>query len=145
MNILLTDIMFPNKYAKWRLVEIKSFIDEFKCDILCVSRINSYANIQFDFDWDILKDQFNLDEYDILIFNSRYNYLNKYNSSIDGTIYNRIINADYMLRHKSKRSQLVNFDTYDDIPVEATGENVPRCINIVIIDIIFIIKKNLKK
>jgi hypothetical protein len=105
--------MFPNKYAKWRLVEIKSFIDEFKCDILCVSRINSYANMVFDFDWDLLKDQFNLDEYDILIFNPQYNYVNKYNNSIDGTIYNGMLNADYMLRHKTKRSQLVNLDTYD--------------------------------
>ena len=115
MNILLTDIMFPNKYAKWRLVEIKSFIDEFKCDILCINRINSYVNIQLDFDWDLLKDQFNLDDYDILIFNPQYNYVNKYNSSIDGTIYKGMLNADYMLRHKTKRSQLVNFDTYDVI------------------------------
>ena len=83
MNILLTDILFPNKYAKWRLVEIKSFIDEYKCDILVVNKITNYAGIKYDFDYEILKEKFSLEEYDILIFNKNYNFVNKYRSSID--------------------------------------------------------------
>jgi len=117
MNILLTDIIFPNKYAKWRLVEIKSFIDEYKCDILVVNKITQYAGINYDFDYEILKEKFLLEEYDILIFNKKYNFINKYNLRIDGTKFNNIINADYMFCHKSKNisdfnlTQLIN--SYD--------------------------------
>ena len=110
MNILLTDILFPNKYAKWRLVEIKSFIDEYKCDILVVNKITNYAGIKYDFDYEILKEKFSLEEYDILIFNKNYNFVNKYNSRIDGTQFNNIINADYMFCHKSKNIDISNFN-----------------------------------
>jgi hypothetical protein len=115
MRILLTDIMFPNKYAKWRLVEIKSFIDEYKCDILVVNRIGSYAGTVFNFDWDILSEKFLLDQYDILIFNHTFNYINKYNTRIDGTKFNGMMKADYMLRHKSRSNEIVSFDIYDSI------------------------------
>ena len=115
MHILLTDIMFPNKYAKWRLVEIKSFIDEYKCDILILNRIGSYAGTVFNFDWDILCEKFLLNEYDILIFNPTFNYINKYNTTIDGTAFNGVVRGDYMLRHKSRRNETVSFDRYDHI------------------------------
>ena len=50
MRVLLTDIMFPNKYAKWRLVEIKSFIEKYDCDIMVINRINRFACNIFEFD-----------------------------------------------------------------------------------------------
>ena len=113
MQVLLTDIMFPNKYAKWRLVEIKSFIEEYQSDILVINRINSYSNITFDFDWLLLHDDFLLDQYDILIFNPNFNYINQYNTRIDGTIYNGTVHADYLLRHKSRSSSLFSINEYD--------------------------------
>ena len=113
MRVLLTDIMFPNKYAQWRLVEIHSFIHHYKCDILVINRINSFSNITFDFDWNILEEQFSLNDYDILIFNSDYNYINKYNTRINGTKFNGMIPGDYMLRHKSNHTEIVDLHIYD--------------------------------
>lgn len=115
MNILLTDILFPNKYAKWRLVEIKSFIDKYKIDILCVKKIENFAGLKFNFDWNELYKLFNLQDYDILIFNSKFNYINKYNKIIDGTLYNGKLNADYMLRHKTRRYAILDFNIYNII------------------------------
>lgn len=115
MNVLITDPVFPNKYAKWRLVEIKSFIDKYKCDILCCSRLWSYKGIKLDFDYNILSEYFNLGEYDILIFNPSLNHINTHNTSIDGTIFNNKLNADYMLRHKRNRSSTVSLNNYDII------------------------------
>lgn len=31
---LIVDIVYPNKYSKWRSVEIKSFIQNYNVDIL---------------------------------------------------------------------------------------------------------------
>lgn len=44
-----------------------------------------------------------------------------------------LVNFFLILKRELFHSQPtgINFDTYDDIPVEATGENVPRCITIV--------------
>ena len=103
IKVLLTDVMFPNKYAKWRLVEIKSFINHYKCDILIINRISSVNGIPLDFDYDTLKNDFSLENYNILIFNPSYNYINKYNDSFDGTTYNNLYKADYMLRHKNNK------------------------------------------
>ena len=46
-RILLTDIVFPSKYAKWRLVEIHSFIHKYDTDILVINRINNFSNIEY--------------------------------------------------------------------------------------------------
>lgn len=100
MRILLTDIMFPNKYAKWRLVEIKAFIEHYNCDILILDRTKDYNGISYTFDYETLKDEFSLSDYDILIFNPKYNYINKYNTRINGIEYNNMFKSDYMLRHK---------------------------------------------
>ena len=102
MNILLTDIMFPNKYAKWRLTEIKAFIDNYAADILVSRRISSYAGLTFNFDYDELCDKYNLNQYNILIFNPAYNYINKFNKDFDGTVFNNKMKGEYLFRHKSK-------------------------------------------
>ncbi len=86
-KILLTDILFPNKFAKWRIEEIKAFIDTGNCDIL-VHKIDSYSGVKFDVDYDILNTYYNLSQYNIIIFDKKYNYLNKYNKKIDGTKFN---------------------------------------------------------
>ncbi len=101
--ILLTDILFPSKYAKWRIAEIKSFIDRGGCDIL-VNKIQSYANISYNIDYDEMMEHFNLKQYNILIFDSQYNWLNKYNSNIDGTKFNGHSSFSYLFTHNN------NFD-----------------------------------
>ena len=53
-RVLLTDIVFPNKYARWRLTEIYNFINDYDTDIMVINRINNYAGISFNFDFDIL-------------------------------------------------------------------------------------------
>jgi glycosyltransferase involved in cell wall biosynthesis len=100
MRVLLTDVMFPNKYAKWRLVEIKAFIQQYNCDILVLDRTKDYNGISYEFDYEELKDEFSLGDYDILIFNPKYNWLDKYNTRINGIEYNNMFKSDYMLRYK---------------------------------------------
>ena len=41
-RILLTDCLFPNKYARWRLVEIYSFMKDHDTDILVVNKFTNY-------------------------------------------------------------------------------------------------------
>lgn len=116
MRILLTDIMFPNKYAKWRLVEIHSFMEKYDTDILVIDRINEYKNIKFDFDYDCLKEKFNFEKYDILIFNNKYNYINKFNINFDGTKYNGLNNnLSYLIRKKIFSQEIFSLEKYDII------------------------------
>src|SRR6056300_657981 len=100
MRILLTDIVFPNKYAKWRLTELHSFMNKYDTDILIINRIDKYKNIVLNFDYSELEKQFNLKDYNILIFNPKYNYINKYNKNFNGLIYNNKIESSYLIRHK---------------------------------------------
>lgn len=116
LRILLTDIMFPNKFAKWRLVTTKAFIEKYDTDILVISRVNSYRELLFEFDFDELRQSHSLNEYDILIFNPSFNYINKYNSSdFDGTKFNNKYRGDYILRKKKFRSEVFNISVYDAV------------------------------
>jgi hypothetical protein len=114
MSILLTDSIFPNKYAKWRLVEIHSFMNTYKADILVLSRISSYANVSYEFDYDILKSwDFPFDQYDIYIFNPSWNHIQNYNSpDFNGIAFNGKWPADYLFRHKSLRDSPLTLDIY---------------------------------
>jgi len=93
--ILITDILFPSKYAKWRTEECKSFINEYSTDFL-VHKINSYAGVQYDVDYEDTEEEFRLNNYNIIIFDSKFNYLNKYNKIIDGTKFNTNNNFSYL-------------------------------------------------
>ena len=79
-NSLVVDILYPNKYSRWRNLEINFFIDEFESDIL-VFKIDGFAGVDFECDYDFcnLDTNLKLQNYNILIFNPKYNYLNKYN------------------------------------------------------------------
>jgi len=62
------------------------------------------------------------------------NRMNNYNGYGGGSYYedwSKPLPADDLIEKELFHSQPtgINFDTYDDIPVEATGENVPRCIS----------------
>ena len=97
--ILLTDILFPSKYAKWRIEKIKSFIDDMDADIL-VFKVDSFAGINFEIDYEYMKDYFNLGDYNILIFDPKYNYINDYNKRIDGTLFNYRFPGSYLFTRK---------------------------------------------
>lgn len=101
--LLLTDLMFPNKYAKWRLVEIVTLIEHFDLDILVLLRPIYSANVKYDFDFKELEFSHHLRLYDIWIFNPEYNYLQEYNQDFDGTQFNGKYPGCYLLRKKCRR------------------------------------------
>ena len=112
---LITDILFPTKFSKWRLVEIFSFMNKYDTDVLVIKKINNFGNNTFTFDYEELKDKFKLFEYDILIFNPYYNNLNKFNNNFDGTKYNNLLKADYLFRKKKFTNEVFNVNNYDFI------------------------------
>jgi len=115
-RILLTDKVFPSKFAKWRLVEIHSFIHKYDTDILVINRTNNFSNIEYTFDYDNLYIKFLLNQYDILIFNPEFNYINKYNDDyFDGKIFNKLLHCDYLFRKKKFRNTDFNINDYDAI------------------------------
>jgi len=97
-NSLVVDILYPNKFSRWRNLEINFFIDEFNSDIL-VFKLNGFAGIDFECDYDFcnLDSNLKLQNYNILIFNPEYNYLNKYNKNIDGTLFNNRFHGSYLI------------------------------------------------
>jgi hypothetical protein len=129
MRILLTDVLFPNAFAKWRLVEIQSFMDTYDTDIMVIHRVNAYAGIQFTLDYEKLDESFGLSKnYDILIFNHGYNGLNKYNPpDFDGCSFNIqdpvTRPCDYLFRKRQfrdadtsdKNKHGITLDVYDKV------------------------------
>ena len=99
---LVVDILYPNKYSRWRNLEIKFFINEFASDIL-VFKSDDYAGVNFDFDYEFanLDSNSKLADYNILIFNPKYNYINKFNNNIDGTLFNNKFYGSYLITKKT--------------------------------------------
>jgi hypothetical protein len=108
--ILINDVLFPSKYAKWRIEEIKAFIDAGDADIL-VSKVDYFAGVSYEVDHDIMREYYGLDRYNILIFDPRYNYLNKYNTKINGMRFNHKCSQSYMYT----LSETFNIGQYDTI------------------------------
>lgn len=50
MRVLVTDSLYPSRLSRWRNIEIQEFLRS-GADV-CVFRINSFAGIDFTFDWD---------------------------------------------------------------------------------------------
>lgn len=127
MRVLLTDILFPNAFAKWRLVEIQSFINTYDTDIMVIHRTNDFAGIHFTLDYEKLDKSLGLSEnYDILIFNPMYNELNNYNPpDFDGSSFNTddpvTRPCDYLFQKRQYRDVFfysgdgVNLDMYAKI------------------------------
>lgn len=97
-NSLVVDILYPNRYSRWRNLEIKFFMDEFESDIL-IFRVKEFAGITFDCDYEFcnIDSNLKLEKYNILIFDPQYNYLNKYNKNIDGTLFNNKFYGSYLI------------------------------------------------
>lgn len=86
-NVLLNTCFFPTMYTQWRMVEIKSFIEYYDCDIGVLSVYKHYKDT-FSWSYDECKSYYHLEEYNILIFHEEFNYLNKFNTNFDGTLFN---------------------------------------------------------
>ena len=109
-RILITDCMFPNYFAAWRLNAIYEFIHHYDADILVLERIDTNL---FPFAFNELKESYLLDEYDILFFNPWCNCFNIYNHNFDGTKFNGQLYGDYMLRKKKYRDVPLNINEYE--------------------------------
>lgn len=111
MKILLTDILFPNIFSRWRNVEILSFMKEFHTDIL-VYKIDKFYNLSFSIDYNHEIFFEALKDYNILIFDSRFNSLNSFNKKIDGTKFNgHVKNASYLITKDASFS----INSYDKV------------------------------
>lgn len=95
---LVIDSLYPNKYSRWRNISIKFLIQEYNCDVL-VFKIDNFAGVNFEFDYNFcnIDSELELENYNILIFDSKYNYLNSYNKQIDGTLFNNRFSGSYLL------------------------------------------------
>jgi hypothetical protein len=114
IKVLLTDAFFPSVYCKWRLVEIHSFIEKYKADICVLSCDKNIFNIQQEFNYEELCDDFHLKDYNILIFNPEFNYINKYNTAFDGTYYNnKLLGIDYLFSANTSNNYQFNIYDYD--------------------------------
>jgi glycosyltransferase involved in cell wall biosynthesis len=108
-KILLTDSIFPNSFGKWRFEEIKSFIEIYETDIMVIERPFSFMGIALGFDYEYMNQYCDLSDYNILIFDEAYNFLNKYNSRIDGTSFNGKFRGSYLFT-KSDDFDLKGYD-----------------------------------
>ena len=63
---------------------------------MLVFKMDSFYSIIFGDDYEETREYYHLDEYNILIFDPKYNYLNKYNKRINGTDFNGKLNATYL-------------------------------------------------
>jgi predicted O-methyltransferase YrrM/glycosyltransferase involved in cell wall biosynthesis len=83
---------------------------------LIPERINGWGSIKTNVDYDVLYESHSLDKYDFVIFNPKYNHLNKYNDpDFNGTKFNSQIPCDYMLRLKKFRHEILDFSKYDAV------------------------------
>lgn len=113
-RILVTDVMFPNNMAAWRLNEIQALIEHhFFTDILVINRISTFAGVDFSFDYNELKDSHHLSSYELLTFRHSTLHLDAYNERPLEDRHLGEIDADYMLRHRQFHGERVELGDYD--------------------------------
>lgn len=108
---LVTDMFFPNALAAWRLNSVSAMQDHFDADVLVVMHIDPYS-----FDWLALNASHRLHDYDLLIFNPKYNHLDWVNAlnrggatPFNGTAWNGRAPSDYLLRLR----KIADEETFD--------------------------------
>jgi hypothetical protein len=121
-RVLLTDIMFPNSMAAWRLTEIKGFIERYDTDIYVGQRVNAFAGVEFALDWQSIMESHHIKDYNALIFNPAYNVLDEINKlshqPFSGTAFNGKWPGDYMLRlrkYANTAPSIMDYDAYHHI------------------------------
>ena len=103
---LFLTLLFPHNKSQWRMVTIHSFIEKYDTDILVSYKFPQFGEPTYE----NMFEKFHLSKYDILIFDPKFNYLNKYNDiEFNGTIFNNWFNtSDYsfLFRLKKYRKEL---------------------------------------
>jgi hypothetical protein len=101
LKILVVDRPFPTNEAQWKIEEVKSFILHKDVDVMSLmSKEENYKE---------MKEYYGLNDYNVLIFNPRFNYLNKHNRKFDGTIFNNKYPGDYVVT-KNKDFNIKSYD-----------------------------------
>ena len=107
-KILIVDGMFPNKFTSWRNFEILALMEEFNTDIF-VYKGSPWAGIDYEIDYEYMKNLTDLSEYNFIIFDPAYNFLQKFNSNFDGTIFNGKFPGTYLLT-KAKEFDIEEYE-----------------------------------
>lgn len=75
MRVLLNTAFFPSSYASWRMVEIKSFIYHYDCDIGILSVYDDHRlHETYPVNYEETKTYYGLENYNILIFRKKFNF-----------------------------------------------------------------------
>ena len=101
MKMLCVDRPFPTNIAQWRIEEVKSFIKEMNADVMSIGSKDESHNEMCDY--------YGLNDYNILIFNPRWNNLNQYNKNFDGRKFNSVNLCDYVYS-KEKTFDINKYD-----------------------------------
>jgi len=118
IRILITEFLFPIVYGKWRVNEINYFMDndEYECDFyvesfydVFVISIGETVEEVFEKYYKIFR---YLDDYNILIFNPKFNILNKFNKNIDGKNFNNLFGGDFMLTKSKNIPSMKEYDVF---------------------------------
>lgn len=100
MKLLITDCLFPSRFSSWRNNEINYFLSR-GADLL-VFKVDSFAGNRFSIDWEFANREGLLDDYNIFIFDPRYNQMNAHNTRIDGRKHNGQFAASYAISRESR-------------------------------------------
>jgi len=102
-KILLVDGMFPSKFTGWRNYEIDALLKNFELSVL-VYKGGPWAGITYDFDWEYWNRKGDLNQYNILILDPKFNHLNRYNNKINGIKFNNLYPGSYIITKDSEFS-----------------------------------------
>jgi hypothetical protein len=115
IRLLILDCLFPVLFGQWRTVEINYLLShpDFDVDIL----INPYSHLVNEFAGENMIISFeryyqlypHLNDYNIMIFNPEFNVINRFNKKIDGTVFNKTVNAQFLLT----KNRDFDFRAYD--------------------------------
>lgn len=113
MKILVMDYLFPCLLGSWRTTELNWLLSQpdFEVDIL----VNNFAYVRdrkLNPETEVQKyfDRYaHLDGYHFLIFDPKLNGLQRFNSTLDGTVFNGQYSADFLLTRRTT----INWSDYD--------------------------------
>jgi len=118
IRILISEFLFPIVYGKWRVNEINYFLDndDYECDFYVESFYDAFVLSIGETVEQVFEKYYKLfrylDNYNILIFNPKFNILNKFNKNIDGKVYNNLFSGDFMLTKNTNMPSMKDYDVF---------------------------------
>ena len=107
-KILVVDGMFPNKFAIWRNFLISDLIKNYDVDI-AVYKLDTFAGIDYNFDYEFINSQYYIKNYNIIICNEKYAYIQRYNVNFNGLDYLNKYDFSYAFI-KNKEFNISDYD-----------------------------------